>query len=192
VAQVGRLLSGIPQSGTRLGEPTAPVRMLLYSDLQCPVCSAFAQSDGFTRLVSDQVRAGNLQIVYRNLQTATRDPHTFTTQQVGALAAGRQNRFWDYAELFYRQQGDENSGYVTAAYLTGLARQVPGLDLARWRTDRADPALSGQLSADAAAGHAARVSATPTLVMQGPKGAVRLPDAIPTYAQLQHALHAAS
>jgi protein-disulfide isomerase len=190
IAAVARLLDGIPQSGARLGRPNAPVRMLLYSDLQCPVCSTFAQSDGFARVVARQVRAGKLQIVYRNLQTATHDPHTFLTQQVAALAAGLQNRFWDYAELFYRQQGSENGGYVTAAYLLGLARQVPGLDLTRWRADRTDPALAGQVSADSGAAHAAGVSVTPTLIFQGPRGAVRLPEAIPTYAQLEQALQA--
>jgi protein-disulfide isomerase len=192
VGDVTALLSGIPQSGPRLGEPSAPVTLNYYSDLQCPVCSSFTQSDGFSQLVSRDVRASRLQVVYRNFQAATRDPETFDTQQAAALAAGRQNRFWDYAELFYRQQGRENSGYVSVAYLSGLARQVPGLDLARWSADRTNPELARQVSLSGDAARAAHVSATPTLIFRGPRGSERLSEPVPTYAQLQHAMQSVS
>jgi protein-disulfide isomerase len=192
VAQVEALLSGIPQSGPRLGAASAPVTLDYYSDLQCPVCATFARSDGFTRLVSRDVRAGKLQVVYLSFKTATRDPQTFAIQQAAALAAGGQNRFWDYAELFYRQQGRENSGYVSVAYLSGLARQVPGLDLARWSADRTNPELARQVSLSGDAARAAHVSATPTLIFRGPRGSERLSEPVPTYAQLQHAMQSVS
>ena len=43
---------------------------------------------------------------------------------------------WDYLELFYHEQGEEGSGYVTERYLRGLASQVPGLNLAAWSAAR--------------------------------------------------------
>ena len=48
---------------------------------------------------------------------------------------------WNYLELFYHQQGEENTGYVTERYLQELAQQVPGLNLATWTRDRSEPAL---------------------------------------------------
>ena len=112
-AQVQQLLAGIPQSGATLGNPRAPVTMTYYSDLQCPVCAEFTLSSGFPELMANDVRAGKVKIVYRPFDTATRDPQTFQAQQVAALAAGKQNHFWDYVELFYRQQGTEGTDYVT-------------------------------------------------------------------------------
>jgi hypothetical protein len=35
------------------------------------------------------VRPGKLKIEYRSLETATREPETFHTQQLAALAAGK-------------------------------------------------------------------------------------------------------
>ena len=35
---------------------------------------------------------------------------------------------WNYIETFYHEQGEEDSGYVTEAYLQNLARQVAGLN----------------------------------------------------------------
>jgi protein-disulfide isomerase len=66
----------------------------------------------------------------------------FKIQQVAALAAGKQQKAWQYLELFYHQQGEENSGYVNESYLQGLAQQVPGLDVAKWTNDRSDPVLA--------------------------------------------------
>ena len=123
--------SGIPQSGATLGNPNAPVTMTYYGDLECPICQAFTLSGGFPQLVSNDVRQGKVKIVYKAFETATRDPNVFKTQQVAALAAGEQQKFWNYAELFYREQGAEDSGYVNETYLQGLAKQVPGLNLAQ-------------------------------------------------------------
>ena len=188
IAQVNQLLSGIPQTGTRLGNPNAPVTMIYYGDLECPVCQDFTLSGGFPQLVAKDVRAGKVQIVYRSFQTATQDPQTFQTQQVAALAAGKQNRFWDYTELFYREQGAEGSGYVNDSYLTGLANQVTGLNVNSWRTARSDPSLASQVQSELQQGQAAGVSGTPTLIFQGPRGKAQVPESVPSYDQLAQAI----
>jgi protein-disulfide isomerase len=173
VRQVSGLLAGIPQSGNRLGAPSARVTMTYFGDLECPVCRDFTLSS-LPQVIAQQVRSGKLQIVYRALETATPDAPTFQRQQAAALAAGRQNRMWQYVELFYHEQGQEGTGYATDAYLTGLARQVPGLDVAKWSTDRQAGALLNEVRADATAASVAGASATPTLVIKGPKGSRKL------------------
>jgi protein-disulfide isomerase len=188
VSQVQRLLAGIPQSGARLGNPQAPVTLIYYGDLQCSACRDFSVDAGLSDLIANDVRGGRVQVVYRGFETATRDPHTFQTQQVAALAAGQQNHFWDFTELFYRQQGAEGTGYVTNGYLAGLAGQIPGLDMNRWDTARNAPALASQVASEEQAATAAGVQGTPTLVFHGPKGSLQVPVAIPTYAQLQQVL----
>jgi protein-disulfide isomerase len=188
VAAVQKLLNGIPQSGATLGDSSAPVTMTYYGDLQCPVCRAFTLTGGFSQLVSNDVRRGKVKVVYKAFQTATRDPNVFKTQQVAALAAGEQQKFWDFAELFYHEQGQEDTGYVTESYLRRLAAQVPGLDLVKWQSDRNNAALASQVAADGASGNAIGVSGTPTLIFSGPKGQAAAPEAVPTYAQLQQTL----
>ena len=82
-----------------------------------------------------------MKVVYKSFCTATcngPNPNVFPTQQVAGLAAGKQNKFWQYTELFYREQGQEDTGYVNEAYLTALARQITGLNLATWQSDRND------------------------------------------------------
>lgn len=186
VGQVQRLLAGIPQSGARLGEPKAPVTVVYYGDLECSACRVFVL-DGFSGLIANDVRSGKVQVVYQAFETATRDVRIFQMQQVAALAAGRQNHFWDFTELFYHQQGAEGTSYVSDSYLAGLAAQIPGFDMNRWRTARNDSSLASQIASEAQAATAAGVEATPTLVFHGPKGSTAVAGA-PSYAELQQVL----
>jgi protein-disulfide isomerase len=185
---VQTLLAGIPQSGARLGNPKAPVTMTYYGDLECPICQEFTLTGGFSQLVSNQVRQGKVQVIYRSFETATRDPTVFKTQQVAALAAGEQDKFWNFAELFYHEQGEEDTGYVTESYLDGLAQQVSGLNLTTWQTDRNNAALANQVAADEQMGGAAGVDGTPTLIFQGPKGKASPPAGVPGYAELEQSI----
>jgi protein-disulfide isomerase len=191
VSQVQSLLQGIPQDGTRLGNPKAPVTLTYYGDLQCPVCQAFTLN-GFKQLVSKEVREGKVQVVYKSLETATHDQQTFQLQQVAALAAGQQQRFWNYLELFYHQQGEENSGYVNEAYLDGLAQQVPGLNMNTWRSDRNSSSLSSQIPSDANQAAAVGANATPTLVFKGPKGQAQPISGDIPYGSLQQTVQSVS
>jgi protein-disulfide isomerase len=161
VAEVTSLVGGIPQSGNVLGSPSAPLTLKYYGDLECPICKEFTLGV-LPALIPKYVRTGKLRIEYVSLETATREPEVFKTQQVAALAAGKQNRAWDFIELFYHEQGEEGSGYVNEKYLQGLASQVPGLNLPTWTTARSDPALSNQVTADAQAANNAGFTGTPS------------------------------
>jgi protein-disulfide isomerase len=187
VAQVQSLLTGISQNGNRLGGPNAPVSVSYYGDLECPVCKAFTLN-AFKQLVSNDVRAGRVQVVYRSLESATGDPKTFAQQQVAALAAGEQQRMWNYVELFYHQQGAEGSGYVNEAYLQGLAKQVPGLSFNSWNNARGASSLSSQIPSDAHQAAAVGASGTPTLVIKGPKGQAQPLSGDVDYGTLEQAI----
>jgi protein-disulfide isomerase len=184
---VRRELAGIPQHGVRLGSASARVTMTYVGDLECPYCSVFTMTV-LPQFISRYVREDKVKLVYRSLCTATCHFNTprFVPQQVAAYAAGQQNRFWQYAELFYREQADETQPYVTGRYLRGLAAQIPGLDLRRWLTDRNDPALVSQVHADSAFVQRLRLPGqTPEVLMSGPNGSVFLPaDGVPTLTWL--------
>jgi protein-disulfide isomerase len=162
--EVASLLGGIGQSGNVLGGSSAPVTLQYYGDLECPICKQFTLG-ALQPLIQKWVRPGKLRIEYRSLETATREPEVFKTQQIAALAAGKQGKAWDYIELFYREQGEEATGYVTESYLQGLAKQVPGLNLAKWTSDRNDATLAGQVTSDAQAAGNAGFTGTPSFLI---------------------------
>jgi protein-disulfide isomerase len=162
--EVKKLLGGIPQAGNTLGSPSAPVTLQYFGDLECPICREFSEG-ALKPLIEKYVRAGKLKIEYRNLETATREPETFRTQQVAALAAGKQHKGWYYIELFYHQQGQEDTGYVTEKYLQELARQVPGLNLATWTADRGNGEFTNTITTDAQAANNSGFTGTPSFLL---------------------------
>jgi protein-disulfide isomerase len=164
VTEVTSLLGGIPQAGNTLGSPSAPVTLQYFGDLECPICREFSEG-ALKPLIEKYVRAGKLKIEYRNLETATREPETFRTQQIAALAAGKQNKGWNYIELFYHQQGQEDTGYVTEKYLQELARQVPGMNLAKWTADRGDGEFTNTITTDAQAANNSGFTGTPAFLL---------------------------
>jgi protein-disulfide isomerase len=161
---VTSLVTGIAQSGDVIGSPTAPVTMQYFGDLECPICKDFTLG-ALPTLIKKWVRTGKLRIEYRSLETATREQEVFKTQQVAALAAGKQNKMWNFIETFYHEQGEEGTGYVTENYIQGIAKQVPGLDLTKWTSDRNETALDKQIEADGEAAANAGFNGTPSFLI---------------------------
>ena len=174
-AEAQELLAGIPQSETVLGREDAPVTIHLYEDFQCPACAQFIR-ETFPDLVERHVESGQVRVVSETL--AFLGPDSVAAARA-ALAAGEQNRYWNYAVLLFLNQGPENGGYATDEFLRGLANEVRGLEVDRWNEARDSGPVEAELEAVQDRAQAAGVDGTPTLVISGPGGERRLVGAIP-------------
>ena len=125
----------IAQDEVWLGDPDAPATLIEFADLQCPFCADFA-NDELPGVIDEYVRDGRLRLELRLL--AFIGPDSVRGQQV-AHAAALQDRMWNYTERFFRNQGPENSGYATDAFLQRLARQTSGLDVEQLSQDFGNP-----------------------------------------------------
>jgi protein-disulfide isomerase len=163
-AEVNTLLAGIPQSGNVLGNPKAPVTMVYFGDLECPVCQEFTLG-AFPTIIEQYVKSGQLKVQYRSMKTATREPTIFLEQQAAALAAGKQNLMWHYVENFYHHQGAEDSGYVTPGFLKERAQEIPGLNVAKWEEERHNPKLSEAVEKDVEAASENGFNGTPSFLL---------------------------
>jgi protein-disulfide isomerase len=110
-------LKGIPQSGITLGSPKAPVTMIEFADLQCPFCAEY-QRDVFPAILKRYVRTGKVRLELRLLRFIGPDSDRLAR---AAVAAGGQNRMWQFVDLAYQRQGHENSGYATDDFINSLA-----------------------------------------------------------------------
>jgi protein-disulfide isomerase len=191
VTEVKTLISGIPQSGNTLGDPKAPLTLKYFGDLECPICKEFTLQV-LPTLIPKYVRTGKLKIEYQSLETATREPEIFKTQQIAAYAAGKQNLGWYFIETFYHEQlpeEQEDAGGVTEKYIQGIASQVPGLNLADWTTARSEPAYANEVTADAQAANNAGFTGTPSFLLGKTGGTLSELKAEPTgTAQYEEAI----
>lgn len=141
---IDKLLSGIPQSGTLLGDPDAKVTLVEFADLQCPACKQYADQV-LPDIISGPVKNGTANFDLH--QWAILGPDS-TTAAMAAYAAGEQDRYWQFIENFYANQGHENAGYVTDDYLKEIAEKAGVPDLDKWNKDRADEGRWEQQLAD--------------------------------------------
>lgn len=155
--EVISLLDGIPQQGNVLGQPNAPVTLIEFADLKCPVCQKFSTS-GLNQIINDYVRTGKLRIVFQ-LQTFVGRQKAPGDSERGArfaIAAGQQNKLWSFTELFYHNQRPEDQKYVSDDFLSALGNAIPGLNVqqafAEMDSGKITEELNGQISAFQSAG----------------------------------------
>jgi protein-disulfide isomerase len=169
--EVTALLDGIPQDGAALGSPRAPITLWMYGDLECPTVKLFAENY-LPSILDKWVRTGLVRLEYRSLETDTSDEEVFFEQEVAALAAGRQDRMWNYLLTFVREQGEPRTSYVSNKFLVDIATQVPGFDFAEWRSDRADALLSKRVALGVYSGHTNELRNTPSFLVGFTEGEV--------------------
>jgi protein-disulfide isomerase len=169
-AEVEAQLSGIPQNGAFLGSPDAPVTVVEFGDLQCPVCRDYSTSL-VADLIEGPVREGRARLEFRNWVIVGEQSKVAAA---AALAAGLQGRQWAFTELFYRNQGIENSGYVTDDFLHAVAEGAGVPDLARWERQRAPERWRKQLAANDRQAAIQGFTGTPSFLVEGPSEALPL------------------
>jgi protein-disulfide isomerase len=82
-----------------------------------------------------------------------------------AAAASQQNKLWNFVDLLYLNQGEENSGYVTPTYLRHLLEAVPALHVRQALDSSRSPAASAALSNANQVAAQYGISATPSFLI---------------------------
>jgi protein-disulfide isomerase len=138
-----------PKSGT------AKVRVIVFSDFQCPVCSRIT---GATHQIAEEW-PGQVQLEFRQMPLVSHGNAENTA--VAALAAHRQGKFWAMHDVLFAHQNalDPDS-------LARWAREA-GLDAKRWAKDYADPALRERVRKERALAERLGAEDTPTFFIDG-------------------------
>lgn len=182
-------VNGIPQHGLVLGNPLARVTLTEYIDTSCPICRDYVVNT-FPTLSRKYVRTGKVKVEARVL--AFVGPSSPRGRQL-LLAAAKQNKAWQLSELIYHNQGDERKDWLTESFAHTLARNVPGLDVAKLFRDASTDAVASEARQMDAEGQSDQINGTPTFVLTTPDGTRHLlgsgsPGAQPFEAALDRAL----
>lgn len=158
---VQALFAGIPEQGNTLGRADAPLTLVTFVDPQCPYCREW-ETQVLPVLVRDYVRPGRLRIEVNVLHFIGPDS---TSAALYLSAAGMQNLLWPTMETLYQNQGEENSGWFSQAFIRSLGRSVQGLNTARWQRDSRSTKAKSELVVAQVLAERAKVQSTPTLFL---------------------------
>jgi protein-disulfide isomerase len=137
------------------GPETASVKIVEFSDFECPFCSRAST-------VVHQIRekyGDKVRFVFRQYPLPMHQHARGAAQ--AALAAFAQGKFWEYHdELFQNQQSLDRPALEEHA-------KKAGLDVAQFKKALDDKKIADQVDADMKLGEKAAVQGTPTLFING-------------------------
>jgi protein-disulfide isomerase len=162
--EVSTLLKGIPDNATILGKATAPVKLYEYGDLQCSACKYYSE-EILPKIMENQIKNGEVSLTFRNFVII--GPDSIPAGEA-ALAAGAQNMGWKYIETWYRNQGGENSGYVTKDFVESMAKYVGIPNVSKFMQEWEGEKYKKQVESTSGQAEKFGFSATPSFAIEGP------------------------
>ncbi len=148
-----------PIFGRALGNPSAPIRIDLFSDYQCPSCKLFhQQTEG--ALIDNYVKTGKVYLVHREFPLPM---HAHAREAACyASAAERLGKYLEVGDQLFRQQDIwASDGNVAKAACSVLDAN----DAKKLRALAVDPQIVAEVDRDIQAGQAEKVNGTPTMII---------------------------
>jgi predicted DsbA family dithiol-disulfide isomerase len=90
-----------------------------------------------------------------------------------AAGAEQQGRLFPFVDVWYANQGQENSGYATDEFLRGVTTSA-GVDADRAMADAQSDAAADRLNAANAEAQTRGIDSTPSFVVTGPEGKTKV------------------
>lgn len=140
------------------GAANAPVVIVMFSDFQCPACSAVHPI--LKRAIAEY--KDKVRFVVRDFPLETIHENAFQAAQA-ANAANAQGKFFEYAELLYNNQNS-----LDIASLKEFASRI-GLDRKKFDADLDSGKYAEEVRKDMAEGMSYGINSTPTVFVNGVK-----------------------
>lgn len=155
--------SSVAQSGSTMGDPNAPVKIVEYSDFQCPFCRRFAEETE-PQIVETYVNTGKVFFEYRSVGAFIGQESADAAE--AAYCAGDQGKFWQYHDTLFANWTGENVGDFTNAKLKQFAGTL-SLDRTAFDKCLDTGKYTDRLAQDVANAQTDGVRATPSFLING-------------------------
>ena len=146
-----------------MGDPNAPVKIIEYSDFQCPYCAQFVKNTE-QQIIDAYIATGKVYFEYHSFSDFI-GPESARAAEA-AYCAGDQNKFWEMHDIIFANQTGENAGAFTDKRLKAFAAKI-GLDTAKFNDCFTSGKYADQVKQDGVAATQAGVKATPSFVVNG-------------------------
>jgi hypothetical protein len=147
-------------NGNSMGDPNAPVKVEEFSDFQCPYCRMFTEEKE-ADFVKKYIATGKVYFTYI--------PYSFLGQESvraseAAYCALDQNKFWEYHDILFANQGAENAGVFNDSALKGFAQNLR-LNMSDFNSCFTSGKYTQKVMDDVAYGQSKKVNATPYFIV---------------------------
>jgi protein-disulfide isomerase len=153
-----------------MGDPNAKVKIVEYSDFQCPYCKVFAD-ETLQAIVDAYISTGKVYFT-------TRSMGNFVSQNIGpngvesrdaaeaAYCAADQGKYWEFSEAAFANWEGEEVGSFSSGRLNEIAQSL-NLDMNLFKDCMKSHAYRNQVNQDYSDGRAAGINSTPSFLING-------------------------
>lgn len=137
-----------PGGDILLGDPNAPVEIVIYSDYQCPFCARFFLNDE-SKVREDYVASGKANLIYKDLAFLGEES---TNAALAANCAADQGKFWEYHDALFTVEtldNKENSGNLNKDLFLAIADKL-GMDKSAFESCFDSKKYAGEVDSDMA------------------------------------------
>ena len=149
------------------GDPNAPVKLVVFSDYQCPFCKDFWKQTE-QQIMDAYVKTGKVQFTARSAGNwVSGNIGGGVESQNSALAAycaADQNKFWPMYDALFTNVLGEEAGSFSARRLQAIAQSV-GLDMTAFNSCYSSNKYMNQVNQDFLDAKAAGINGTPFFVI---------------------------
>jgi protein-disulfide isomerase len=143
------------------GNPTAPIKIEVFSDFQCPGCRELYLGT-MRSVLNDYAAAGKVCVVYHELPLSMHQ-HAREAARYGRAAQRLGQRYWiQVADALYSAQEQwAKDGQIESVLAKALSKQ----DMTRLRNETADPRIDAAITSDLNLAKKLVIEQTPTLLV---------------------------
>ncbi len=145
----------------KAGDPNAPIKILEYSDFQCPYCRLFFENTE-AQLMEEFVDTGTVYFEYKSVGSFI-GPESRDAAEA-AYCAGDQGKFWEMHDVLFANQTGENVGAFGERRIQAYAESID-LDMGAFNECIDAGTYADLVDQDAKDATAAGIQATPSFIL---------------------------
>ena len=120
----------IKQGSPYMGNLSAPITIVDFSDFQCHLCARYVKNTE-PQINETYIQTGKVVLVFKHLPNRGFDS---MGAHLAAQCTNEQGKFWQFHKLLYENQQGIDSGWVNEDNLKKFASQIPGLEMGQFNS----------------------------------------------------------
>jgi len=143
-----------------LGNPDAPVKIIEFSDFQCPFCKKL-HFEVFKEVKKDYIDKGLAVWYYRDFAILGEES---INASLASRCAREQGKYWEYVDLLFLNQGEKGVGSFSKENLISFAKSL-NLDIEKFKECLESKKYLNEIQEDINAAINLKVRGTPFVII---------------------------
>ncbi len=161
-----KVIQNISDNSYTMGDINAKIKIVEYSDFECPACAGFASVFGKAfEEINTKYGSSTLSLTYKYFPLISIHKNALLSAQ-SAEAAKMQGKFWEMSNMLFEKQDEWANTLDAKSKIEGYAREI-GLDMTKFISDRDSESVKDIINKGLMEATKLKLSHTPFVFING-------------------------